>query len=132
MPERPSSSSLLGATAALALVALLGWGLWVAVVAATGVREAWDHPMFFVVAVPLLIAASGLAAWNSPRVKYFIGLAAIALQFGVLLWRAPRHELPLALVGGGISFGAIAVVCTFTAIVVGTVREKRIDDSRAR
>jgi hypothetical protein len=118
------TSSLAGGLAMLAIVALLGWGMWLAIVAATGVREAWDHPTFFVVAVPLLIGASALAAYVSPRVKYFVGLAAIALQFGALLWQAPRRELPLAIVGGGISFGAIAVVCTFTAIVVGTVREK--------
>jgi hypothetical protein len=117
--------SLAAGLGVLFAVALFGWVLWSAVVAITGVGEAWDHPLFFVIAVPLLIGASGVAAYASPNVKYFIGVAAVALQFAALAWRGPAGAWPLILIGGGISFGAIAIVCTFAAIVVGTIREKK-------
>jgi len=104
-------------------LALLGVGLWLGVAAATGEREAWDHPSYFLLAVPLLVIGCGVAAWISPKTKFLSGIAAVSFQFLFLLWQSRQGGWPVALIGGGISFGAVAVICTFVSIIVGTVRE---------
>lgn len=127
MTEQRRSKSIRSAVLSLLSVALLGLVLWLAVAKATGKNEAWDHPSYFFLAVPLLAVGCGAAAFISPQTKFLAGIAAVSLQFLWLLWQSPEGSWPLALIGGGISFGAVAVLCTFASIIVGTIRQHSLE-----
>ena len=88
--------------AMLASLFLLGLGLWVGIVMTSGRREAWDSPRYFTIALPLCVAAAGVAGFVIPGSAWAVGAALVAPQALALVLGS--REIGSMWVGGLIFF----------------------------
>jgi hypothetical protein len=104
--------------------ALAGLGIWLAVVGASGTREAWDSDYFYNVGFPCMAFVSGLAGFLRPSHAWRWGIAAMILQPVALYWgQGPsqgRFE-PIGL----FFFLAYAVALAFCAVAGAKLRQLR-------
>jgi len=49
----------------IVLIAILGAGLYLAIVAASGEREAWDSRLYYIAGLPISILLAGFFAWRT-------------------------------------------------------------------
>jgi hypothetical protein len=86
--------------------ALAGAAIWIAVVWASGRREAWDSGLYFAVAIPSVCLVSAVLAFFRPERSWRWGVLPVVGQFAwMLLSQGPGNLLPL----GIIAFGVLSV-----------------------
>lgn len=81
-------------------IAIVGGALlWLATIALTGQREAWDSSLYWTVAYPLSIALAGGLGYQAPEKPWRWGLAVMLAQAVTLaLTTASFGLLPLGLI----------------------------------
>jgi hypothetical protein len=95
---------------AYALAAFAGAASWIAVSQATGRREAWDHELYFTLALPSLWVLAGGLGFIAPARAWRWGFVPFAAQAIVMIVQKPGSNLmPLGLILFAV-FGTIATV----------------------
>ena len=95
---------------AYTFAALAGAASWIAVSQATGRREAWDHELYFILALPSLWVLSAGLGFIAPGWAWRWGFVPFAAQAIVMIVQQPGGNLlPLGLILFAV-FGAIAAV----------------------
>jgi hypothetical protein len=102
--------------------AIAGLGIWLAVTAAAGTREAWDTDYFFNVGFPSMAFVSGLAGFLRPKHAWRWGIATLAFQPIALYWGFRFEEFGII---GLFFFAAYAVALAFCALGGAKLRELR-------
>ena len=75
-------------------LALIGLGVWTALSALGGLREAWEMPAYFYVGIPLMAAAVAVASFHMPR-----------RVWRWPLWLVGGHQAGVCVVGLGMQSG---------------------------
>lgn len=101
------------------ITSLIGLGVWVGISIISGKEEAWDSPLFFVLGLPIMILASGIAGYIDPGGFWLWGIAVVILQPVALLINS---EIGPFILVGFFTFGVFAVLCVFGAWVGGKLR----------
>ena len=104
------------------LTAIMGLAVWLGITVVSGEEEAWDSHLFFVVGLPLMVFASGVAGYIAPERFLIWGIAVVSLQPVALLLHSSVLG-PLFLVGL-FTFGVFAGVCMLSAWVGATLGRK--------
>jgi hypothetical protein len=104
--------------------ALAGLGIWIAVSAASGTKDAWDSDYFYNVGFPCMAFVSGLAGFLRPTRPWLWGIAVVSLQPVALYWGEHPllgHFRPI----GVFFFVAYAVALAFCAVAGARLRQLR-------
>jgi len=110
----------------MAIAAGIGAFVWLAIVALSGRREAWDSPLYFSLGLPAVAAACFALGWRFRRHAWRWGVAAMTAQLAVLLATASDLGLfPL----GVVMFVLLAVPCALAGML-GAWAGRRWGDSR--
>ncbi len=97
------------------LAVLAGAGIWIAIAAAYGRREAWDATAYFSVGIPAVCLVSMVLAFRRPRRAWRWGVLPMAGQFAwMLLTQGPGNLLPL-----GIAMFAVLSIPSVIAARIG-------------
>lgn len=95
---------------AYVFAAFIGAASWLGVSLTTGRREAWDHEMYFTLALPALWFLSAGLGFMAPARAWRWGIVPFAAQAIVMIVQEPGGNLvPLGLILFA-AFGAIAAV----------------------
>jgi len=95
---------------AYTFAAFAGAASWIAVSQATGRREAWDHELYFILALPSLWVFSAGLGFIAPGWAWRWGFVPFAAQAIVMIVQQPgANLLPLGLILFAV-FGAIGAV----------------------
>lgn len=105
-----------------AVTAVVGLAVWVGITVVSGEREAWDSPLFFVVGLPVMMCASGVAGYIEPGPSWLWGIAVVCLQPIALLYYSEPGPL---FVVGFFTFGVIAGFGVFAAWVGGKLKQRK-------
>lgn len=84
--------------ASYAVAVVGGAGTWIGLALATGKQEAWDHPLYFLVGLPLLTVLVAALGYLNPSRAWRWGVAAGASQCASL-FLLQRRVGPLLLLG---------------------------------
>ena len=68
-----------------ALLTALGVGVWLLPWLALGRKEAWDHPSYFLISLPLMTVAAAYAGYTAKTRAWRWPLTLIAAQFAAAL-----------------------------------------------
>jgi hypothetical protein len=106
------------------LIAFVGGAAaWIAVAQASGRREAWDSPLYFTVAVPVVCLLSALLGFLEPRRSWRWGVTPLAGQFAwMLASEGPGNLLPLGVIVFAVWSLPSVLTARLGAFVAGFVR----------
>jgi anaerobic C4-dicarboxylate transporter len=106
---------------AYVLAGAIGAGLWIAVMAISGRREAWDSPLYWTAAYPAGIAVAGVLGYLVPERAWRWALVLMSAQAVVLALAAASFGLlPLGL----IMFGILALPGAGVASLAAVARRR--------
>ena len=111
------------AAQAYAAAAIGGAVLWQGTAMIGGRREAWDSPLYFMVAYPLAMVLAGVLAHLHPERPWRFALAIMWIQ-PVIMILASGSDFSLLPVGL-IMFGLLAVLPIGVAVVVAAMRRRQ-------
>ncbi len=93
-----------------ATAVIAGAGVWIGIGLVTGVREAWDSPLYFSVGMPVLFVATALLGAIEPTAPWRWGVVVVVPQAIIGAIQAPSLNLwPLSLVFLGILCGMFSL-----------------------
>jgi hypothetical protein len=108
-----------------AITAVVGLAVWVGIARVSGEVEAWDSYLFFVLSLPIMMCASGVAGYMEPKRFWLWGIAVVSLQPVALLYNS--NVGPLFVVGL-FTFGVFAGLGVISALVGAKLKQKRKKD----
>src|SRR5262245_12862264 len=110
------------------IAVFFGAGIWLALVALTGRREAWDHALYFVAGLPALCGLAGALAWLEPRRSWLVPIGLAAGQLAAMIVRSPggMNLWPLTLAALALLGLPQLVVASLAALA----RRRALDGSR--
>jgi hypothetical protein len=103
------------------LTAVLGASTWWYVSAVTHRREAWDAPLYFTVAMPLIAGVAAVLAFLHPSRPWRWAMIPFGAQAAVAVAKDPGASLlPL----GFIAFAVLGGLCAIPAVFVAWLRRR--------
>ena len=107
-------------------LAFIGFGIWTLLSAFSGLRDAWEMPVYFYVGLPLMMAAVSVASFHMPR-----------RIWRWPLWMVGGHQAGVFVVGLGMQSGLsllillmalailLAALLSFPALI-GSMAARRV------